>query len=277
MANATLDGARLKISRAEHHLLDLCAAINAFHNPKEDTDFITVYPDFERKRFDFEMGEIRQPDPAWCAVIGDIVHNLRSALDHLVCQLAVLNGNDIDCCKSSRTSFPICLTPESFSNASRRISPLINPDALALIEELQPYAAANKPTANPLQREPRFSNLWILSELDIIDKHRTLIIAARYHGPMEFTYTIDNGAPVTIPINAKWRPLENGAQIANIDISALALDRQHEMHVQMQAEMKILFYDTGCCDGLQIEDALGACFRHVSAIIDEFDGRFFGK
>lgn len=277
MAEASLMGVRLKIDRAKHHLSNLCSAINAFNNSEREGDFVMVYPDFERNCFDFEIGEVRGADPTWPAIIGDIVHNLRSALDHLACQLVMLNGKSVDCCKSSKTSFPVCLTPESFLNTSRRIAPLISPDALALIEQLQPYMAANSPTANPSQREPRFSNLWILSELDIIDKHRTLVIAARYHGPMEFTYTIDNGAPIKVPVNAKWRPLKNGALIASIDISPFALNREHKMRVQMQAEIKMLFQETGCCDGLEIDGALTPCLRHVSAIVDEFDRRFFSK
>jgi len=49
------------------------------------------------------------------------------------------------------------------------------------------------------------------------------------------------------------------------------------MRVQMQAEIKVLSCDTGCCDGLEIEEALAACLRHVSAIIDKFESRFFSK
>jgi hypothetical protein len=94
---------------------------------------------------------------------------------------------------------------------------------------------------------------------------------------MEFIYTIDNGAPVEVPVNTQWRPLKDGAEIATIDISTIALDREHKMRVQMKAETKILFRDTGCCDGLEIGEALAACLRHVSAIIGEFDTRFFSK
>jgi hypothetical protein len=162
-------------------------------------------------------------------------------------------------------------------DSTRRFASLIDPTAFAFIKELQPYIAANKPSSNPAARAARFSNLWILSELDIIDKHRTWIIVARYHGPMEFTYAIDNNVPVTIPVNTRWRPLEDGTEIASIDISAIPLDREHKMRVQMKAEAKILFRDTGSCDGLEVVDSLAACFRHVSAIVGEFDRRFFSK
>ena len=141
MLPPNLAGVRLKIDRANHHLLEVCAAINSFYGPERQEDSMIVYPDIERKRVEFVIGEVQGVDPVWAAMIGDIVHNLRSALDHLVCQLALLNGNGVSCC--NKTSFPVCIDPATFGKWSKRNKRLICADAFALIEELQPYNAAN--------------------------------------------------------------------------------------------------------------------------------------
>jgi hypothetical protein len=50
------------------------------------------------------------PDPAWSPILGDIVHNMRSALDHLAWQLAIRNERNP---ASVRSQFPI-FTRRSF-------------------------------------------------------------------------------------------------------------------------------------------------------------------
>jgi hypothetical protein len=48
-------------------------------------------------------------------MVGDCVHNARSALDHLVYQLAILNHAPEE--SARKTSFPVCLIPKDFKNA----------------------------------------------------------------------------------------------------------------------------------------------------------------
>src|SRR5947208_696808 len=40
------------------------------------------------------------PIDEWSPIIGDAAHNLMSALDHLVCQLSIVNGSDSECDKT---------------------------------------------------------------------------------------------------------------------------------------------------------------------------------
>jgi len=110
--------------------------------------------------------------PLLCSVIcGDAMHNLRSALDHLVWQLVLAEGNKPD----RWNNFPIYTDPDDFDrfvrspkDPERRPSPLhgITPDgeAWALIEGEQPYDS----------RELSERYLAILAKLSNVDKHRTL-------------------------------------------------------------------------------------------------------
>ncbi len=109
----------------------------------------------------------------WGAIIGEIVHDLRSALEQLVWQLVLLNGGQP---RKSHT-FPIRVKEpaEGFAVEMRRkwtdksgrvcYGPLfgVNDDALTLIESCQPYKGSN----GALLRQ--------LHEMWNTDKHKTLI------------------------------------------------------------------------------------------------------
>lgn len=112
----------------------------------------------------------KAPPTEWGAIVGEIAHDLRSALDGLVWQLIILNGIDPETLRSPKPSFPIFFQAtggnESFSGRGRSlIHDRIRPEHEARIEALQPY---NCPT------DPSDSTLWVLHELNNADKHRLI-------------------------------------------------------------------------------------------------------
>jgi hypothetical protein len=105
------------------------------------------------------------------AVIGDVVHNLRSALDHLAWQLVEASGGTPrDRPGEPQTAFPI--RTEAPRNGLR-IHGDVAPPALKVVETLQPY--------NVLPESPADADLWHLHRLDIIDKHHGLLLAPARH------------------------------------------------------------------------------------------------
>ncbi len=203
-------------------------------------------------------------DISWPLMVGDTIHNLRSALDHLVCQLALLAGHSIDCC--TKTHCPIGLDPDKFKKATRNLTTLINPKALALIEALQPYHTT----------KPSKTTLWA------IDKHRVLVVAAKHFRTKELRVTINKGEPVDIPVGDGLRPLEDGAEIGTIDLDwvrrgNLILAPEYEVNVDTETELQILFNETNCCDGIPVQHVLVHCIRRVSEIVLLFGNQFFGE
>ncbi|MFZ2049487.1 MAG: hypothetical protein WAU69_00990 [Solirubrobacteraceae bacterium] len=109
----------------------------------------------------------------WGAIIGEIVHDFRSALDQLVCEFVRLNGGE----PRRSHSFPICGKEPSQgfgvhmrrewtdSRGKVRYGPLfgVSDSAVALIESCQPYKGPNG------KRLRQLHDLWNL------DKHQTLI------------------------------------------------------------------------------------------------------
>jgi hypothetical protein len=109
--------------------------------------------------------------------VGDIIHNLRSALDHLAWQLACAftDGNPS---QSRRIQFPIEDDPKTFKTRCGKLQDHgawlaeIDPAHRAVIEEFQPYRG----WASPSQRWFACDGheLALLRDLSNIDKHRML-------------------------------------------------------------------------------------------------------
>src|SRR5581483_11758011 len=110
----------------------------------------------------------------------DILHNIRSALDHLAYDLAAAHTGSLTAEMDTGSEFPIFLDePKSCDPWKRRIGG-IAPEAQSIIRELQPY----RPRAFPVH------GLEALYHLSNIDKHRRPTLAAHMIGeysvwPME--------------------------------------------------------------------------------------------
>ena len=153
MSNA-FSASRLKIERARKHLSDLENLVNDFVK-----EAVGVYPN--------DCGEIGVSYSAElltdiALTIGDAIHNARSALDILVCDVARIRG-----CKSipTRLSFPVCKTKSDLEARVNEIRGLIG-DTVSdiLVNDLKGYGECD---GNAL--------LCALYELDISDKHKLLI------------------------------------------------------------------------------------------------------
>ncbi len=106
--------------------------------------------------------------------VGLIAHNLRAALDELVCQLALLvaDSEDVECiCAESQ--FPISIDgPRSRRRRkfTQRSPSLKNVRRyVAQIDGLQPYKRRNGGRSSPL---------WMLQDLNNTDKHRVIVVVS---------------------------------------------------------------------------------------------------
>ena len=159
-----LDGVRAKIERAKEHFQVLQPEVSAFLklNPYSIVDEHNPY-----SRHHILRAKVHLDTPPRLGIIaGDIFHNLRSALDHLVWQLVLLNSNTPD----DKTAFPIFWEdskwnpPKRYESSGRRKIQGVAPSVEAIIERLQPYHRT------PFSEHP----LFILHTLNIRDKHKLL-------------------------------------------------------------------------------------------------------
>lgn len=267
MENPVLAGVRAKIKRADDHFLEIDLAVKALQ-PTNNTPQTPQHTYTERQELIITCPPTQPLNPMMPLAVGDYFHNLRSALDHLVFQLALLNGSGDDC--ASKTAFPIYLTRKGFRNfTDNKVAPFISAHALAEIERRQPYEAGNA-------REEDI--LWVLSQLDIIDKHRLIVVLAQQFRPIHVTVTVPTGEVFDFDIpNGKWKPLKDGAEIIRLDLSN-AIRKPGKVKVDFQTATTIKLSNTGLiCDEFDLGLVLRDCRTIVVDIVNDFGSMFFGE
>jgi hypothetical protein len=156
-----------KIGRAHGHAQTVRNEIIAWRD--SEPYFITrdVNADLTVYRLIANIG-VEPPLQKWTLIIGDFVHNLRSALDHLVYAVAIHESGKNPPPDENTILFPICETPELFKkNGRSRIKTLSLPVRTA-IEACQPYNRRH-PDLPPL--------LSILNSFEKTDKHKLISMA----------------------------------------------------------------------------------------------------
>jgi hypothetical protein len=151
-------GVQAKIDRAGKHIEEIGSEIRAFRERQPYRIKI--------EGRDHRLQIVEQPNPLWALIIGDAVHNMRSALDHLAWQLVEAGGGT----SGWATQFPITPKAESLENEiSRRVAGASSV-AIEAIRRTKPYQGGN-------------DDLWTIHNLDIYDKHRlTFVVTSRERG-----------------------------------------------------------------------------------------------
>ncbi|MCA1706525.1 MAG: hypothetical protein LC808_25970 [Actinobacteria bacterium] len=163
---ADVSGAQLKLGRALEHLLSLDDAIAAYLG----SDPVNIVREIDQRhpeRVVFSMALKEEPPATLSAVIGDCVHNLRASLDHLAWQLVLANGG-VPREGPRGTHFPI-LTKlrQDGTKPAVIVAGGVSTKALTRIDAVQPFH----------RRDAEKHPLAILSRLDNIDKHRSLLLS----------------------------------------------------------------------------------------------------
>jgi hypothetical protein len=170
-SHQTFPSARAKIDRASEQTDILESEFEAFYADRAHSVREAIDPETGRKKAIFST----LPIPLrWGALIGEIVHDLRSALDSAVYDLTIAEqGGPLD-----RTEFPVFEDEGKYDQTTRKGEPApgsgvfkvrgVNSRAKALIRQAQPFEVAK---TSPPDRKPIMA---LVHELNIIDKHRTI-------------------------------------------------------------------------------------------------------
>jgi hypothetical protein len=173
----SLESPRLKLGRADEHLDILDEELRVFFKSY-------AYPKLLEHTLDGPWHVVLvnppvnelPPTPRLSLICGDAIQNIRAALDHLVWQLVLLEGNR----PGGWTKFPITTHINDFNSSVRapkdpkkRPSPLqgitVGGEAWTLIEKAQPY------NGGEMLKDPARHELVVLAFLSNTDKHRTLL------------------------------------------------------------------------------------------------------
>lgn len=153
-----------KIGRARHHRADLHSRYAAWANSADLNNFVVTIDD-DRCGWQVRLPDFDGPPvDKWSLILGDAVHNVRSALDHLV--WAHADADNLTEGQQSLLSFPILKKRGEWKKKATMLGEVANlpPDMVERIAAVQPF---QRP-----QGEVETDALVLLQYVDNMDKHR---------------------------------------------------------------------------------------------------------
>lgn len=195
-----------RLDRALHHLESLESVRDAWlrKNPYRTW----TEPDVDPRKKLLWVEALDQPPAELSLIVGDCLHNLRSSLDNLMLELAmVYKRGRVSKSIEGDSQFPILTTdiakdPEVFQKF-KRMTRGIDPLAKTVIEGLQPYKRGERFATN----DP----LWKLNELYNTDKHRLPHVVLLGTAYLSFWVPAGPGAD---EVETSFNPIEDRAPIA---------------------------------------------------------------
>jgi hypothetical protein len=161
-------GSTLKLLRAQEHLARLQEQVSIFFE-SEPYYFVVEHNTDSREHNAYVRLVGRAPFNQWALIVGDIVHNMRSALDNAVYEIGVRESGEDVPPGSKVLAMPIFDDAKGYEQRGRWRIESLGDEARTIIEAIQPYRHPNGVHG---------SGLWALHEIDNADKHRILQVVA---------------------------------------------------------------------------------------------------
>ncbi|MEX2401245.1 MAG: hypothetical protein WD423_10765 [Rhodothermales bacterium] len=154
-----------KINRA----IELFRELNAEVERWKNSGPIEVLQECNKERTQFVTGVRFRKEPdalKWSIIAGDILFNLRCALDHLVFYLAIVDSGKNPPERARRLMFPVTNSDDQLEGAigARRLFGC-SEETIDYIRSVQPYVAFDDSQKSPLRT---------INYLNNVDKHRHL-------------------------------------------------------------------------------------------------------
>lgn len=239
------ESSRLKIGRAKNHIEALDHAIRDYLG--KGSLAIVHEADPNDPMNWSQCMHVREPvPPILSAIIGDVIHNLRASLDLLACDLVRLNNQS-----DKNVYFPFCENQAAYEKMIKeRNMHRAAPQVVVLLKKLAPYKGGNEV-------------LRAIHDLDISDKHRTLIPAIGMAG------LIGLGVALLGP-NGEQYPLWNLVK----DRQVFACGRSTHYLTSGQeipASFHLIFPFGGTLEGREVIPMLHCMIELVTGIVESFE------
>lgn len=155
-----LTGAVEKFNRSSEQFDELIAEMDAFFNAKPKPHTSVGKFDTDKWEWVERFKVIKEPPTRLGVILGDVLHNLRSALDNMIWQVTLLDGGTPD----DTTQYPIASKSEDqFEAMANHRIPGLSDKHRAMVKKTQPYRRGDLADRHSLS---------ILATLSNIDKHQ---------------------------------------------------------------------------------------------------------
>lgn len=215
-----LDGVQAKLDRASEHAHSLREEIRSLNRDEFYTTIQKQRPKPDKRGgiwYDGYLKVLKDPPIKLGILAGDVAHNLRACLDHLVYQLAILDNPRGR--TSEGTFFPIAKSNTEYTALGPCNMPSLRDRALvgisephrALIDAEQPYVGRNR-------QEAEDTFLSVLNAFSNTDKHRIIQVAVMRPVRVDVE-TLAGDGDVTIDLPRNPPPvITDGAHIYSLRV-----------------------------------------------------------
>jgi hypothetical protein len=257
MSLSTVDrffSSKLKIERAQEHTRTLNNKIIDYIKSKP---FKVVIEQDDNSPSHLWTLRVRNEIPyQLSAIIGDIIHNLRTSLDLLASDLVSLANEN-----TKNVYFPFSNDAEGFEEMiKKRHLNRAGDEVVSLIRSFKAYKGGN-------------SLLRAIHDLDITDKHKSLIPVAHYAGIKNFQMNNASGAMLSIN-NLHCGPIRDGMIIMSLPpANNVRIGQSFQPSLKLTLDNDI--YQT--TENIDLIGLLTSFTTLVIGIVNTFDQHFESK
>ncbi len=248
-------GARLKVERAQHHIADLQEQVSTWLAAASEPQFTQEVLDGGLTHV-VRLVHAPETPVGWSLILGDVLHNLRSALDLLAWQAVLAGGGT----PTKHTKFPVH-DHNKDKSADKSVTVALKGASSDLVEAIRRFQPYNRcPTREVLRGDA----LWLLHRLNIEDKHHLLVVC-----PMVIR-DISHNVPVeavgcTVTVNLQ--PAHDGSEVLRYTnlptpLEAVAIDPAGEFDVWVSETDDTAYIEVSRLEILVVQ---------VTAVIDAFE------
>ena len=266
----SLEGPLAKLRRAHAHLKELYDQLNAYTSEQRHRVVSDVVDEGDKRTYTMRV-EVLEPlgNPHWGLLVGDLVHNLRGALDHLVWQLVLLNGGQ----PTRENQFPICKTRDRYWNGTEK-RPSVRERTLTGVAEqhrqkidvLQPFQGM---PVNETHLD--YHLLSVLGRLSNMDKHQLITSAFVNIGEIDegmFDIITSDGSGVAIFEIYQHALFQDRTEIGKVEMHGVRPDLGIQVSVNLPLEIGF-----GHPKGIR-GDGLGMLYEHIRDFVKSFRSAF---
>jgi hypothetical protein len=249
---------QFKVQRARRHYAELEVALKSFFstNPYK---FRTRKND--AGRLVYYVSDVTDIPVEFSLIIGDVIQNLRSGLDHLAYELWAKEANGRG--REDKIYFPIDKDAASYNRNKAGRTQGISAQALTIIDSLSPYPGGN-------------DTLWRIHTLNNRDKHRLLVTVGSSFQSMDFGAYMMRRMKRMPDLPEQMR-----ANLPNLPVFLRPADNLFPLTVgaelfiggegdeedpSMQFQFNVVLHEPGVVEGEPVIDVLSAMITEVERI-----------
>lgn len=239
---------RLKLKRAVHHI----ASLDLLSQDYSSRAVLTPY-EADRKGV-MILHRYRWSEPLPCdvpSIIGDALHNIRSALDLMLCDVARMQGKS-----PSMMRYPFAMDVHALRDRLKeKPYPKLGNDINAAIIATKPFKQGGD------------SALRGLHDLDVLDKHETLLLVSEVI-PKAMRFI--DGQLSDPPPNQQWM----SASFSEAATAWTNADMPVYTPTPVRGQVRLFFGPGLPLSGEPVLETLNACLKVSTEIIESFAAKF---